>query len=224
MPPEPATPADDPLAFIARPTPPLRTAVTRLQVQLVPAEFAGLVGQLRSLFDKYTAKLLEFEPGVARGRALHQLMDRELQAAAHIPVTCRRGCCGCCHYEVEVTQDEAAVLRHAVESGVAVDRDRLDRQAARERRSPEWLRLGALENRCVFLADDGACRIYEDRPAICRKHVVTTPAVACTTPGATVDPVTVLLAEILLSAGLSIAGTPFGSLPGMLHRQLLDSA
>jgi hypothetical protein len=76
------------------------------------------------------------------------------------------------------------------------------------------------ENRCVFLGDDGACGIYEDRPSVCRKHVVTTPAAACTTEGAAVAPVQVLLAEILLSAGLSLDGVEFGSLAKMLTRQL----
>ena len=212
--------SDHPLAFMRRATPQLRAAVETHALRLPPADFQELVANVRALFAKYTAKLLEFAPGVQRGTALHHMLDRELKAAAQIPVSCRKGCSGCCHYEVEVTQDEAAILRNLVLGGVVIDFDRLDLQAARERQSPEWKRFGHPDNRCVFLGEDGACRVYEDRPAICRKHIVTTPVSACTTEGAAVAPVQVLLAEILLSADLSLTGTDFGSLASMLAQSL----
>ena len=60
-----------------------------------------------------------------------------------------------------------------------MDRDRLTLQATRERKSPEWAPLLKPENRCVFLGNDDACTIYEDRPAVCRKVLVTTPVVEC---------------------------------------------
>jgi len=135
---------------------------------------------------------------------------------AMLPLACSKGCSGCCHYEVEITSDDAAVLKVVLDAGRVIDRERLAVQAARERKSPEWRKFWSKENRCVFLGDDGACGIYEDRPSVCRKHVVTTPAAACTTDGAAVAPVQVLLAEILLSAGLSLEGVEFGSLAKML--------
>ncbi len=221
----PAAPTvDSPLAFMARVTPQLRSAVTNFETTLPAAEFVGLVSVVRSAFEKYRAKLLEFAPGVARGTALHDMMERELSASSQIPISCRRGCSGCCHYEVEITQDEAAILRDIVLGGLAIDSNRLALQAARERQSAEWRRFGSADNRCVFLAEDGACRIYEDRPSICRKHVVTTPAAACTTEGAAVAPVQVLLAEILLSAALSLENTAFGSLARMLTQSLHEDA
>jgi hypothetical protein len=90
---------------------------------------------------------------------------------------------------VEITSDDAAVLKLVVDEGRVIDRERLAIQAARERKSPEWRKFWSKENRCVFLGEDGACGIYEDRPSVCRKHVVTTPASACTTDGAAVAPV-----------------------------------
>jgi Fe-S-cluster containining protein len=215
---------DSPLGFMARSTPQLRAAVAQYQAMLAPADFAGLMATVQSAFEKYSAKLLEFKPGVDRGTALHQMMERELKAAARVPISCGKGCSGCCHYEVEITQDEAAILRDAVLSGMAIDHERLALQAARERQSPEWRRFGSRDNRCVFLGEDGACRVYEDRPSICRKHVVTTPAAACTTAGAAVAPVQVLLAEILLSAELSLEGAEFGSLAKMLSQSLHEAA
>lgn len=208
--------SENPLGFMAKPTPQLQAAVGLQQTILPPAEFAGMLASIRSIFEKYTAKLLEFAPGLERGTALHQMMDRELKATAQFALSCHKGCSGCCHYEVEITQDEATILFNAVLGGRRIDHARLVLQAARERKSPEWRRFGSRDNRCVFLGEDGACRVYNERPSICRKHVVTTPASACTTEGAKVDPVQVLLAEILLSAHLSIEGTEFGSLAKML--------
>jgi hypothetical protein len=215
---------DSPLAFMARATPQLRAVVSQYQTMLPPAEFLDFVATLRSAFEKYTAKLQEFEPGAARGTALHAMMDREVRVADLIPISCRRGCGGCCHYEVEITQDEAVILRNLVLGGVAIDHDRLTLQAARERQSPAWRRLGHADNRCVFLGSEGACRIYEDRPSICRKHLVTTPAAACTTDGATVAPVQMTLADILLSAALSLEQTDFGSLPRLLAQALHEGS
>ena len=219
--PDAAIPVDEnPLAFMARPTPQLRAAVAQQHTALPAADFAGLLATIRSIFDKYTARLREFPSGAERARALHRMLDKEMAATDRLPLSCGKGCTGCCHYEVEVTDDEAALLQEAVLGGLAIDEPRLAAQAARPRRSAEWHRFGHPENRCVFLGDGGACRVYADRPSICRKHVVTTPAAACTTPGAAVAPVQVLLAEILLSAGLSLDGTEFGSLAKMLARAL----
>jgi Fe-S-cluster containining protein len=214
--------AADPLGFMAKATPQLRSAIDRQQALLAAGEFAEMLTTLRRLFEKYLAKLQEFPAGAERAAALHQLMDRELKAAVDLPVQCHRGCSGCCHYEVEITRDEAVVLRDLVLGGFPIDHDRLERQAARARKSPEWLRFGHPDNRCVFLTQEGACGIYEDRPAICRKHLVVTPVAACTTPGATVAPVQLLLAEILLSAELSLVGDGFGSLPRMLAEALRE--
>lgn len=209
-----------PLDFMAQSTPQLRAAVAKLAEAMPAAEFAGVIRSIRSAFMKYSARLLETAPGAERGRTLHRLIEREMGVAGMFPTSCSKGCSGCCHYEVEVTRDEAAVLKERVEAGFAIDRERLAVQAARERRSPDWRKFGSADNRCVFLGAEGACGIYEDRPSICRKHMVTTPAAACTTDGAAVAPVQVLLAEIALSAGLSLDGVEFGSLAKMLSREL----
>jgi len=213
-------PPADALHFIASPTPQLRATLAQYELMLTLPDFADLVGNIRSAFGKYTAKLLEFPPGIERGRALHEMMDKELKAAAPLPISCREGCSGCCHYEVEVTQDEAAILKKLVRDGFPIDRDRLEKQASRERMSTEWGRFWSPTNRCVFLGENGGCGIYEDRPAICRKHLVTSPANACTTRGGAVAPVQVLMAEILLSAATSLDGATYASLSKMLRAAL----
>ena len=212
----------DPLGFIAKPTPMLRAAITQHQQHLPPADFAGLIAVVRSAFQKYTRKLLEFEPGADRASVVHALVDREAGSAAQIKVSCQRGCSGCCHYEVDVTRDEAAMLAALVRAGCEIDRERLAVQAARERRSPKWLEFLSKDNRCVFLDDGGECRVYSNRPASCRKLFVTTAPEACTAVGGQPLPVQMLLVEILLSAAVSIADTPFASLPKMLQAELED--
>jgi len=207
---------DHPLAFMARRTPQLQAAIEQQQAVMPAEDFAEMMVSIRSLFSKYSNRLAEFAAGVERATALHRLMDRELEAAAGCVTSCAKGCSGCCHYEVEITQDEAALLSEAVQRGVPIDHKRLSVQAARPRQSPEWRKYFSADNRCVFLSGDGACQVYDERPSICRKHLVSTPASSCTKEGETVSPVRVLLAEILLSASLSLVGARIGSLSKML--------
>ena len=218
-----ASTPSSPLPFIPNPTPQLLAAVAQLQATLSSDDFAKLLSEMHTAFGQHTADLLQYQPGTPRGEALHRMIDRETAGVARnaIAVSCRKGCTGCCHYEVEITGDEAAVLKKAMATrGITIALDRLALQAARERQSPAWHRFGSLDNRCVFLDETGACRLYEDRPSICRKHMVTSPAEACTTPDTQVSVVRVLLAEILLSAALSLEGTSYGSLPKMLQTAL----
>ena len=217
-------PATDSLEFIALPTFQLRATVEHFKANLSPADFADLLANVRSAFNKYTAKLLEFQPGADRGSVLHQMMDRELRAVSTLPVSCQKGCGGCCHYEVEITQDEAEILKTVVQDGFLIDLDLLREQAQRERQSPKWNQFWSPKNQCVFLGKEGSCQVYEERPAICRKHLVTTPANACTTAGAAVAPVQVLMAEILLSAAVSLEGATRASLSKMLLAALQADA
>jgi Fe-S-cluster containining protein len=216
----PGPSSESAIGFMASATPQLRAAIAAHQKALTQGEFGEMIAKVRILFVRYTERLLGFPPGVERGAALHRMLDEEMKAAANIPISCTKGCSGCCHYEVEITQDEAALLKRAVLGGLSIDRERLAVQAGRERRSLEWKKLGDRTNRCVFLGDDEACSVYEDRPSICRKHLVTTPAIACTTRGMQVSPVQILLAEILLSASLSLPDTAVGSLATMLSQSL----
>jgi len=175
-------------------------------------DFLEMSTEIRNIYEKYKGALEAEAPGTKRAQTLHRMMEGAMATASDVVVSCKRGCCGCCHGEVEVTRDEAVVLKSLVVGGVAVDLDRLKAQASRERRSPEWAKFWSIENRCVFLGEDGACRIYEDRPASCRRLLVTTPPEACTTLGAPIAPVRIILAEILLSAAVAVDDTGPASL------------
>lgn len=92
--------------------------------------------------DAFSEKLEEFYEEVdTRAESLSELHSARLN--------CRKGCSSCCVDEITVFRVEADHIRerhaHLLESGVP---------------HPP----GA----CAFLDDEGACRIYEDRPYVCR--------------------------------------------------------
>jgi Fe-S-cluster containining protein len=64
---------------------------------------------------------------------------------------CRRGCCDCCLDDLSVTAIEAERIQRA---------------------HPELLASGTPhpEGRCAFLDDEGGCRIYAERPSVCRSQ------------------------------------------------------
>lgn len=91
-----------------------------------------------------------------RGRtqlqALHHEVDegaRELEGIHGDRLRCRRGCCFCCVDEITVFEIEAEWIRKG---------------------HPQLLSAGEPHpaGGCAFLDDDGACRIYEHRPYVCR--------------------------------------------------------
>lgn len=85
---------------------------------------------------------------------LHREIDRDVSRLTKIHAArlqCRRGCSACCLDDLSVTRIEAEKIRRAHGSLL---------------RSEEPHPRGA----CAFLDRDGACRIYADRPTICRSQ------------------------------------------------------
>jgi RimJ/RimL family protein N-acetyltransferase/Fe-S-cluster containining protein len=83
---------------------------------------------------------------------LHREVDegtRSLEAIHRDRLRCRPGCCFCCVDEITVFEIEAERI---------------------QRHHPELLATGEPHpvGGCAFLDDDGACRIYEHRPYVCR--------------------------------------------------------
>ncbi len=97
-------------------------------------------------------------------------------------IHCRQGCTQCCYQLFQITEIEAAVISRAVKAMPAAERDDL-RARSRDylpQREEIMRRHGLIEAwgklppegtrlACPALAGDGACRIYEHRPLICRK-------------------------------------------------------
>jgi uncharacterized protein len=84
--------------------------------------------------------------------ALHndiELAARKLHVLHAVRLACKRGCSGCCVEGISVFGIEADRIRQAY---------------------PELLLLGAPHalGACAFLDAEGGCRIYEERPYVCR--------------------------------------------------------
>jgi Fe-S-cluster containining protein len=119
-------------------------------------------------------------------------LDRWMEAGrrAHPGVVpCRAGCTACCHGPFDVTIADAELIRAAVARMPEDERSEVTARAAalleRIRAvAPDWVPpydIAALGDErfdrltdalagepCPLLGDDGRCRIYEDRPLVCR--------------------------------------------------------
>jgi Fe-S-cluster containining protein len=99
------------------------------------------------------------ETVVSRGdlhglRDLHREIDGEVNRLSKIHadrLQCRRGCSACCLDDLTVTRVEAERIRSA---------------------HPDLLRNAEPHpvGGCAFLGEQGACRVYEDRPHVCRSQ------------------------------------------------------
>lgn len=131
-------------------------------------------------------------------------------------IRCSKGCAACCHMPVDVFPQEA-VLLHLVaeETGIALDRALLERQADKDMET--WHHLAPGDRACPFLGDDSACQVYEHRPTACRKYHVGTDPVLCDVvkhPGTQVGIVYDIEAEIIASAAMTTYGV--GTMAQML--------
>lgn len=140
---------------------------------------------LREIFDRYTGQFRAAgsrdAPSVAREVhiAIDNVLERDRKkSAASGDIKCRKGCSYCCHEPVDIWPHEAALLVEiARESGMELDKARLERQS--QRTVDNWRQQPAADTACVFLGDDGACRVYEFRPNACRKLLVVTDPELC---------------------------------------------
>ncbi|MEL6348945.1 MAG: YkgJ family cysteine cluster protein [Myxococcota bacterium] len=85
-------------------------------------------------------------------RQIHTIVDdaaATLTAHHHARMQCRRGCASCCVDDITVTIVEAALIQRRHEALLQAE-------------APHP--AGA----CAFLDDSGGCRIYDQRPYVCR--------------------------------------------------------
>ena len=202
----------------------LKALLSTYKSTLPAHEFESFQKHVDRMITEIMQDLSGFSPGIRRGRRTHELLEAEIQKASHIPTSCKMGCGFCCHYEVEVTADDAEILASVVLEGrIAIDRKRLAQLALREKQDQAWKKGVAPENRCVFLSEQNNCRIYADRPSSCRKLSVTTPASHCADLSEKSEPLLMPVAEIILSAALSLRGNSFAAMATMLNRRLTNS-
>jgi Fe-S-cluster containining protein len=136
--------------------------------------------------------LTEPRTGPSTYRALLQRLSdwfEEGRRRAPGVIPCRRGCTACCHGPFDISVADVELLQEAVDR--LPEETRLDvimrarvLLAKMEAREPGWTAPHAIadlgEERfdqlaaalgaepCPLLSDDGRCRVYEDRPLVCR--------------------------------------------------------
>ena len=170
---------------------------------------------LRGIYGRYTEQFRAIgnqdAPSVARRVhiAIDDVLERDRKKSANSgDIQCRKGCAHCCRGPVEIWPHEAALLIEiAREAGMEMDMARLERQSRHT--LDTWRQQPAADKACVFLGDDGACKIYEFRPNACRKLLVVTDPALCDAEKHPPDSVGRWFsweAELMESAALEICG------------------
>lgn len=161
-----------------------------------------IVKELQSKFIFTEESLQTLPPGADRAKAAQKMLDGLLRSNGKekIPqdaqITCKKGCSFCCNIQVMVSEDEGALLYGEAKKLGVIDVERLTEQAA-------WgvsdypKNYSSGKSRCVFLGEDGACRIYEDRPLACRSYMVVSPAENC-------NPATPITVSVLASLDVAV--------------------
>lgn len=180
----------------------------------------------RSIVNKALKKLSKISQSVKRARLAHRMIDEfnaEVFQSSLVKKLspCQEGCSFCCHTQVSVTADEAELLSQKISNGLEVDLDRLERQALVGNDSQEYFRLSFEDRRCVFLDEKGACRVYQDRPAVCRTNAVIGESSQCDTTH-TQKPIRLVnthKADMVIYA-FFLSSQDSGTLPYMLFKKI----
>ena len=182
---------------------------------------------LRAIMDRHAERFRaaahQDPPTVAREAhvAIDEVLERDRKKSAlSDDIQCRKGCAHCCRVPVEIWPHEAALLVEAARAaGLELDEARLERQS--QHTLDTWQRQPAPDTACVFLGNDGACKVYASRPNACRKLLVLTDPHLCDASKHAPDSVERWFsweAEILESAALEVFGA--GLMPRLLLAEL----
>lgn len=164
----------------------------QLKVMNVPAIARKTFEELRNQNDfmaivhSVLDHLRKISSPIQRAELVHKEVDTfNHEVFAHPLVEkfspCKMGCDGCCHTQVSVTDDEAALLVSKINEGVSFSQERLDIQMQAENNSDTYYQIKYADRRCIFLDEKGACNVYEDRPSVCRTNAVLGEASQCDT-------------------------------------------
>lgn len=175
-------------------------------------------------------KLKKISSPVKRARYFHKEVNRKLSllfksSVVQKHISCRKGCSACCHTQVSVSDDEAALLVKLVENGLKIDLEKLKVQALSSKSSSTWYSLPFGQRSCVFLDENKECSVYNDRPSVCRtNHVVGDPK-DCSTEDGIVNSVQLLNtfeADMVVMAGFASCKKN-GALPNMVFDLLNEN-
>jgi len=181
-------------------------------------EYMGIVQSVMNRLKKITNP-------IKRSRFVHKLVDEYVAEVFSDPLVkklspCKEGCSLCCHTEVSITHDEAELLVKKIKGGLSIDTDKLSMQAEAATKG-SYFDIPFEERKCVFLNEQGACRVYEDRPSVCRINSVVGTAEQCDTRNG-LQPMRLVLtrkADMAVYASFVHSGDN-DCLPVMVHKVL----
>lgn len=157
-------------------------------------------------------------------REVQQKVDNVLNAIPHKElIQCRKGCSACCHTQVSATQDEVDLLvRKISREKIKIDKVKLAMQARFSDSYEQWMRMPYEMRGCVFLNSDGNCKVYDDRPSVCRTNYALSNPLQCETrDGQTYEQRLLLTIEADLVVALVFEmSEKSGSLPSLLQESL----
>jgi Fe-S-cluster containining protein len=185
------------------------------------------IDEYRTILNSFRQELSEISDQVERAKFLHEKVDHYNQEVFSHPLVkqlspCKMNCSACCHTQVSVNSDEAILLHKRVKDGVSIPMDRLKKQMAALNDHDEFYKIPFEDRKCVFLSEEGSCRIYEDRPSVCRSNSVLGTNAQCDTSRGVQQTHLVKTPKADLVVYESFSASPEnGSLPYMLGR-LLD--
>jgi Fe-S-cluster containining protein len=199
----------------------LRFILSSYKESLNTEEYLSFERHIHTSMNKIIQELSALKPGVERGRRIQELIDIEVDQNTSSKVTCKKGCSNCCHLNIEITSDDAAVaINGMMILNYQLDPIRFSEHARREGRDEKWNRGVIPENKCLFLNKEGACAIYHFRPSVCRKVLVTNDPKECADIKGQLSPIYMPKVEIIISAALNLEGNKFASLAQMVNEQL----
>lgn len=189
--------------------------------------------RVKKRLTRETSELSSVPKGKIRARIAHDRVSKALdvELTKHPKFKASISCfnctqSGCCHTNVDITESEAELLADRVP---AENMERLIKQAAvhdtdktpdnqnrnDEKYFSEWKKLSFEDRACPFLVE-GRCSVYEDRPSVCRKWLVTTDPKLCADIEHTGRIAIVETAEVISSVAFSIERS------GRLARMILE--
>lgn len=180
-----------------------------------------------SITESVMNHLNKIRSSLEKARFVHNMVDEYNKEVFAHPilkelVPCKPGCSACCHTQVSVTEEEADLLLHNINNGIEIDYNRLSLQTEQGNESSEYYKLSYQDRKCVFLDEGGACKVYHDRPAVCRTNAVVGEASQCSTDNKTQDSLRLVKTSkadmVIVGAYASTAFS--GTLPVMLSKAL----
>lgn len=183
-----------------------------------------------SIVKKMLKRLKRISSSLERARFIHKTIDEYNEEVFSHPLVkelspCRRGCTACCHTQVSVTADEAELLIMRVNNGLIIDKERLKSLMHAGDDARKYFAIPYKERACIFLDSAGACRVYEDRPAVCRTNAVLGPASQCDTTSSVLPTrlIRTPKSDMVIYASYMFSKKS-GSLPHMVGKTLLEEA